>query len=223
MLEDAVFNELLDRYPVFHQVNAPLQSDLKKLGQGLRLRDGQMAFDLDSTCNSFVMPLSGTIRVAKPSESGREILLYRLAPGDSCIITVSCLLGDTPFMACGVTEGDLWAVSIPKELFIRLLEQSRPFRTFVFRHFGQRLTQLTVLIEEVAFKNLDQRLAALLLAQGPSIEATHQMLASELGSVREVVSRLLQDFKEQGAIELERGRITILDEAILVPIAHSCL
>lgn len=220
MLDDAALNDFLRCYPIFHNVPAHLQRHIQESGSQINYLDGQVVFDLDDFCSGFAMPLSGAIRVVKPSESGREIRLYRLEPGDSCIITASCLLGDNDYMACGIAEGCLQAVAIPKWLFLQLIEQAPPFRTFVFQSFGQRLTQLTLLIEEIAFHKLDQRLAALLLARGPAIQSTHQMLANELGSVREVVSRLLLDLKEQGAIDLERGCIYILDETILAKIAE---
>lgn len=220
MLDRHSLNNLLKRYPVLHQVPAHLQHKTREDGSSFEIPDDNVLFHLDSPCSNFVMPVAGAIRVVRPSESGREILLYRLEPGDVCIITAGCLLGDTAYMACAYAEGDLAAVSLPKQLFLQLVEGSAPFRAFVFRYFGERLSELTELIEAVAFQKLDQRLAALLLVQGPRLEVTHQMLAIELGSVREVVSRILQDFKHQGAVVLDRGRIHIVDESILREIAH---
>ncbi len=223
MLDDLAANQLLFCYPVFRRVSARLQRCIRVDGHCLGIPDEHLMFDQDSPCNAFVMPLSGAIRVTRTSLSGREILLYRLEPGESCIITVSCLLGNAPSIACGRAEGNLAVVSLPKALFLKLVEESDPFRAFVFQHFGQRLSQLAELIEAIAFQNLDQRLAALLLDQGPLLEVTHQMLASELGSVREVVSRILQGFKDQGVIELDRGRIMVLDESKLQEISQTTL
>lgn len=220
MLDDMIIAELLTHYPVFQKVPAQLQHTMCEVGHYAQYPDEQVLFQKETSCCDFVMPLSGVIQVKTTTESGREILLYRVQPGDSCIITVSCLLGNTTYMAYGIAEGKLRAVSIPKPLFTQLIKKSDAFRTFVFQFFGQRLTQLTTLIEEIAFQKLDQRLASRLLELGPDIEVTHHNLAIELGSVREVVSRLLQDFREQGAIELERGRIKIVDEAVLGQIAH---
>jgi CRP/FNR family transcriptional regulator len=112
-------------------------------------------------------------------------------------------------------------VSLPHALFIRLVEQSPTFRTFIFHFFGERLSRLMALIEEVAFRKLDQRLAALLLNNGGVLEATHQKLADELGSVREVVSRILGDFQGQGIVRLERGQIRILDKVALERMAST--
>ena len=220
MLDTSSLNNLLASYPVLHRVPAHLQHTIRETGMSFTIANDNVLFSLESPCNSFIMPVAGAIRVTRPSQSGREILLYRLEPGDVCIITASCLLGDTTYMACAYAEAEMVAVSLPKDLFLQLLDSSHPFRTFIFRYFGERLAELTELIEAIAFQKLDQRLAALLLDQGPHLQVTHQMLAVELGSVREVISRILLSFKDQGAVTLDRGRIDILDETILKEIAR---
>jgi CRP/FNR family transcriptional regulator, anaerobic regulatory protein len=106
-------------------------------------------------------------------------------------------------------------VSIARPVFLQLVEQSPEFRTYIFRFFGERVTRLMELIEAVAFRRLDQRLAALLLMRGPAIAATHQNLADELGSVREVVSRILGDFQAHNIVRLDRGQIVVLDREAL--------
>ena len=112
------------------------------------------------------------------------------------------------------------AVSLPKSLFIELITASAPFRIYIFKFFGQRLAELVQLIEQISFQQLDQRLALLLLRRGAVMHTTHQQLADELGSVREVISRLLNDFKEQGAVRVERGKIQIINKTILEQIAQ---
>ncbi len=221
MLDHSAFTNLITCYPAFYQVQAQLQHRIRDEGVFFNISDEQTIFDVGSACRNFVMPVSGAIRVIKPAESGREILLYRLEPGDCCIVTLSCLLNNTPYIARAVAEGELSVTGIPKQLFIQLTKESEPFRTFIFQQFGFRLTQLMVLIEEITFKKLDQRLAMLLLEKGPSVQVTHQILAIELGSVREVISRLLHDFRDQGALYLERGRIEILDKTILAKISEA--
>ncbi len=149
------------------------------------------------------------------------LLLYRVTPGDNCILTVSCLLGDCSYQARGVVEADLAGVSISRRVFLQLVEQSLEFRTYIFRFFGERVTQLMELIAAVAFRRLDQRLAALLLMHGPVIATTHQSLADELGSVREVISRILEDFQAQNIVQLDRGQVNVLDGEALRKRAHS--
>ncbi len=221
MLTDTDLNQLLTVYPTLRTTPAALQHVLWQAGQRCQMAAGQLFFDIDAPCRTFALSLSGSIRVVRPVKSGREILLYRIQPGESCILTVSCLLGGETYQAKGVVESAVTAVTIPQSLFIHLIEQAPAFRAFIFQSFGQRLARLMALIEEVAFQRLDQRLAALLLARGPVIAATHQQLADELGSVREVIGRLLRNFQRQEAVVLERGHVRILNRTILRKIVRS--
>ena len=166
------------------------------------------------------MLCAGSVRMIRPGRSGQEILLYRLRPGESDILAVCCLLGHANYSARGIVESNLSGYSIPQTLFVELVEQSPAFRAFIFRFLATRLTQLMELIEAVAFQRMDQRLAALLLQKGVSIWATHQSLADELGTAREVVSRTLEDFERQGIVRLKRGHIHIQDMAALEQITQ---
>jgi len=179
---------------------------------------GTVLFDERQPCQGFPFILDGGIRVSKPAANGRELPLYRVLPGESCIITSSCLLGHVAYNARGVTEAATTLVLLPHALFDELLAQSA-FRDFIFHLFSERIADLMQLIEEVAFRKLDQRLAGLLLGKGKLLHATHQQLADELGSVREIVSRLLKGFAEQGLVKLGREQVEILDPAGLRRIA----
>jgi CRP/FNR family transcriptional regulator len=162
--------------------------------------------------------MKGDIRVPKPAANGRELPLYRVLPGESCIISSSCLLGHSDYNARGGADGETTLTLLPRPLFDELLTESS-FRDFVFRLFSERIAELMQIIEEVAFRKLDQRLAGLLLGKGKLVHATHQHLADELGSVREMVSRLLKGFAEQGLVRLSREQVEILDPAGLRRIA----
>ncbi|MDP2108472.1 MAG: Crp/Fnr family transcriptional regulator, partial [Rhodocyclaceae bacterium] len=179
---------------------------------------GTVLFDERQPCQGFPLVLAGAIRVAKLAANGRELPLYRVLPGESCIITSSCLLGHADYNARGVAEGDTTLLLLPRPLFDDLLAQT-PFRDFVFKLFSERIVELMQLIEEVAFRKLDQRLANLLLGKGRQLHTTHQQLADELGSVREMVSRLLKGFADQGLVRLGREQIEILDAAGLRKVA----
>lgn len=176
---------------------------------------GTVLFDAGHACQALPLVLSGSIRVFKRAENGREISLYRVQPGELCIVTVSCLLGGDAYPATGVAETPVTAIALPQPLFLKLTETHPPFRRAVFHLFAERLSGLMQLVEEVAFRKLDQRLAALLLARGPVIQGSHQQLADELGSVREIVSRLLKQFEERGWIRLARERVELIDSAAL--------
>lgn len=181
----------------------------------LRAPAGTVLFDTGAACQALPLVLSGSIRVLKRAETGREISLYRVRPGELCIVTVSCLLGGDAYPASGIAESEVSAIALPRPLFMRLTEVHPPFRQAVFHLFAERLSDLMQLVEEVAFRKLDQRLAALLAARAPRIAGSHQQLADELGSVREIVSRLLKQFEEHGWLRLARERIEILDPGAL--------
>jgi CRP/FNR family transcriptional regulator len=172
---------------------------------------GTVMFDDHAACEAMPLLLEGVIRVSKVSPSGREILLYRVHAGEACVLTSGCLLGRTPYPARGVVERDARLVAVPEPVFRRLVAHEDSFRTFVFSLFAARLGELMSLVEAVAFHRLDQRLAALLLGRGRVLQVTHQSIADELGSVREIVTRLLHHFADDGLVRLSRERIEIID------------
>ena len=207
-----MMDELLKLYPVLGQLDDDLLARIATSLQRLEFPGGTMIFDERQPCRGFPFILTGGIRVIKAAANGRELPLYRVLPGQACLITSSCLLGHVDYNVRGMTEGDTSAVILPRPLFDELL--NRPaFRDFVFALFSERMAELMQLVEEVAFRKLDQRLAALLLGKGRLVHATHQQLADELGSVREIVSRLLKGFAEQGWVKLGREQIEVLDAA----------
>ena len=212
--------ELQAQYPVLAELPPGLREQIVAAAQAVTVPAGATLFDERQPCQGFPFVLAGAIRVSKVSASGRELPLYRVMPGETCIITSSCLLGNVPYNARGTTEGETVLVLLPQGLFTDLLAQA-PFRNFIFNLFAERMADLMRLVEEVAFRKLDQRLAALLLGKGRIVRATHQQLADELGSVREMVSRLLKGFAEQGLVTLGREQVEIRDAAGLRRIAEA--
>lgn len=209
---------LADLYPVLRELPADLRDRLATAVQPMTVPAGTVLFDERQPCQGFPFVLSGSIRVVKLAANGRELPLYKVLPGESCIITTSCLLGRTDYNACGVTESDTTLALLPRALFDAMLGVSA-FRDFVFALFAERIAELMQLVEEVAFRKLDQRLANLLLGKGRQLHTTHQQLADDLGSVREMISRLLKGFADQGLVRLGREQIEILDPAGLRRIA----
>lgn len=205
-------------YPVLPALPETLRRQVMEQAHTLTVPAGTVLFDVNQPCQGFPFVLDGAIRVAKPAANGRELPLYRVLPGESCIITSSCLLGHADYNARGVAAAETTLALLPRPLFDALLAEPG-FRDFVFRLFSERIAELMQLVEEVAFHKLDQRLAALLLGRGRVVRATHQQLADELGSVREMVSRLLKGFAEQELVRLSREQIEILDPAGLRRIA----
>jgi CRP/FNR family transcriptional regulator len=206
----ALRRRLLERFPVFAELPAAHLKALLADAQLLRAPRATVLFDAKQPCRGFPLLLEGSVRVTKSASSGREIVLYRVAPGQGCVLSGGCLLGHAAYSATGVAEEDVVLLSIPPALFHELL-QLEPFRRFVFGMYGERLADVMALTEELAFLRLDVRLAQLLIQRGPLVRTTHQALADELGSVREMVSRLLRGFEERGWVELGRERITVRD------------
>lgn len=202
---------LLERFPALAGLAPARLARLLAEAQLLRVPAGGTIFDADQPCRGFPLVLEGAVRVVMNAPSGREILLYRVDPGQGCILSGGCLLGHSDYAARGVAEEDVTLLSLPPAEFQALLLEHEPFRRFVFGMYGERLAEVMQLVEEVAFRRLDERLAQLLVHRGPVIAATHQSLADELGSVREIVSRLLRSFETRGWVKLERERVTVLD------------
>jgi CRP/FNR family transcriptional regulator, anaerobic regulatory protein len=173
--------------------------------------DGEKLFYPGKICTNYLLLLEGKVKAQLLSENGREIVLYYVSPGDSCILTTSCLLGGNDYPAEGISEGKVTAFLITATAFQRCLDHSAFFREFVFNNFSNRLAHVLSRMESVLFAGIEQRLAKTLLTDNePVITKTHQELATELGSAREVISRHLKRFESQGWVKLNRGTIEIL-------------
>jgi CRP/FNR family transcriptional regulator len=183
----------------------------------MELPAGQCLFRAGDSAQGFAMVLAGRVEVTLTAASGREILLYAIEPGQSCIQTTLGLLGDMPYSGEARTVTSARIAMIPAAEFARLIEESGAFRGFVFRAFAARMGELTTLLEQVAFTRIEARLARALLdlADGTQVTATHAELAARIGSAREVVSRQLERWAAQGLIATQRGQITICDRARL--------
>lgn len=203
--------DLLALYPALRSLASEEIATLCRPDALVQIPEGSELFAERQPCRGFPLVVSGSIKVVKTTAAGREMLLYRVEPGGSCIITSSCLLGRTDYTARGIAETPLRMLMLPATQFEALITGHSVFRDFVFHLFAARIAELMQLVEEVAFQRLDQRLARLLLAKGELIHTTHQALADELGSVREIVSRLLKGFAAQGLVVLGRERIDLVD------------
>lgn len=181
---------------------------------------GAALFEANAPCAGFPLVLHGEVRVARASEGGRQLELYRVVPGELCLVSSAALFGHHPLSASGTTVRPTRLLLIPPHLFERWLENPA-FRQFVLTLFAERLADLTGLIDAVAFRRLDQRLAAALLGHGSERAITHQALADELGTVREIVTRLLRRFEREGWVELGREHIRVLDGAALRAVSNA--
>lgn len=204
----------IDRFPGLAKLDEPLRQVLLDRSHGVELPAGTVIFGPGKAPENLLLLLEGTVRVQQVSENGREIVLYRVQSGESCVLTTACLLAYEDYRAEGLAETAIRAVAIPRAVFEDLIASSSLFRRFVFTAYSKRITDLFLVIEEVAFKRIDIRLAQKLLELGRSaghVHLTHHQLATELGSAREVISRQLQEFQRKGWISATRGDVRLTD------------
>jgi CRP/FNR family transcriptional regulator len=203
----------LSTFPDLVKLDEAAKAKLKQHARIAEAPVGAIGYREADPCNAYVMRLAGRSRVYKISESGREIVLYRVGAGSTCVLTTTCLLGRSHYPASTVVEEAVRDVVVPAATFHQLMIESEVFRRFVLSNYGDLISDLIVLVDEVAFHSIASRLAGLLVAG--SVKATHQQLADELGSAREVVSRELKEFERQGWVKLGRASIEVLDRAAL--------
>ena len=206
---------LREAYPALADLTTEVcEHSLLPYARWMRVPERTALFSEALPCPGFPLVLSGEVRVARDSEQGRQLELYRVGPGDLCVVSTASLFGSIPLRAHGETTVPTELVLLTPAGFAALNEQAA-FRRFVFGVFADRMAELISLAEAVAFQRLDRRLAQALLGHGPVRHTTHQALAQELGTVREAVTRLLRRFEEQGWVRLGRERIEVLDAPAL--------
>jgi CRP/FNR family transcriptional regulator, anaerobic regulatory protein len=204
-------------YPALAHV-VPALAELGPVAGPLSVPSGTVLFDENAPCQGFPLLLAGEVKVSRHSSDGRSLELYRVVPGELCLVSSACLFRSQPLSAQGVTTRATTLLLIAPPVFSQWLE-TPAFRNEVLGLFAERMADLTGLIDAVAFHRLDQRLAAALLGRGQQLSITHQALADELGTVREIVSRLLRRFEREGWVTLSRERIDISDSAALRAVA----
>jgi CRP/FNR family transcriptional regulator len=189
-----------------------------------RFAEGTKVFEPGQSADNLLLLLQGTVRVQQLSDTGREVFLYRVNAGDSCVLTTACMLSFEDYSAEGVAEAEVEAVVIPRAVFDELAGQSKTFRDFVFKAYSRRITDLFKLVDDIVFQRMDVRLARRLLEladEHNALSATHQFLATELGTAREVISRTLAEFQRRGWVTLHRGKVKLVDPGALRHLADS--
>lgn len=213
----------LDRFAGLARLEPAIKAQLLARSAVVTAPAGTVIFGPGKSPENMLFLLAGTVRVQQVSDTGHEIVLYRIEAGESCVLTTACLLAYDDYAATGIAETDVRAAAVPRDVFDDLVAQSKSFRNFVFAAFSKRITDLFLMIDEVAFQRIDVRLAdkLLKLSHGDDrIATTHQKLAVELGTAREVVSRQLQEFQRRGWIAQARGVVMIADRAGLQDVAR---
>ncbi len=196
-------HSILDKLP------EDLRGDTLNRLQPVHFKQGKILFRAGDPCQGLPLVLDGTVKVQMTGLSGNSIVLYRMGADDICTLSIGCLMTGDAFRAEAVVEDDAEVFMVPRGLFDRLMDQSADFRLGIMESYGRRLNDLMLLVEEVAFRRMDERLVQWLEARAGRgvIAITHQELAVELGTAREVVSRLLKELERKGWVKLARGRI----------------
>ncbi len=217
--------QVAKRVPALVEGGDELLRRLLDSAQVVRLGRERFVFHAGDLCGAFLILLDGDVRVQLTAANGREVTLYRIGPGGSCILTTSCLLGREHYPAEAIAESDVTALAIPAASFQAALENSEQFRHYVFDGFSSRLTNVIQRIEQIVFTSIDARLAAALLRldDDGNQDVTHQEIAIELGTAREVVSRHLKRFETEGWVRLGRGSIAVTDRARLATLSAPAL
>ncbi|MFL4471132.1 Crp/Fnr family transcriptional regulator [Tateyamaria armeniaca] len=213
-----------EQFPGLSGLSPTVSELLDKRAHSVHVNKNSVIFGPGKPAENLLLLVSGTVRVQQLSEAGREIVLYRVHAGESCVLTTACLLAFEDYSAEGIAETDVEAVLIPRDAFDEMMGSSKAFRAFVFEAYSKRITELFLVIEEIAFKRMDIRVAQKLIALSgtdSTLHLTHQQLAVELGTAREVISRQLKEFERRGWLTLSRGEINLRDAAAITRLAQS--
>lgn len=179
--------------------------------RAMRFPPGQILFSAGQPCQGLPLVVGGRVKVQMTGVSGHSIVLYRMEADDICTLSIGCLMTGRAYRAEAVVEEETEALMLPRGVFDRLMDQSAGFRLGIMESYGRRLDDLMLLVEEVAFRRMDKRLEEWLLNRAARgvVVITHQELAVELGTAREVVSRLLKELERRDMVRLSRGRIEV--------------
>lgn len=216
-------SDLFRAFPALADLDGSASRHLQQAGQAVMLDAGTLVFEAGQECRNYWLIQAGSVRVHLLDANGHEIVLYRLGRGETCILTTAALLGQTPHLAYAVTEAPTAATGIASQAFEALIAQSAGFRRFVFAAHAGRIADLLQVVSDVAFTRVQTRLARCLLRQADvlgQVAKTHEALAVEIGTAREVVSRNLKGLERRGCLRLGQGAITIIDAALLDDLAN---
>jgi CRP/FNR family transcriptional regulator len=214
MINQNQYQSISSSLPILQGADPQIIREFQQAAFLAKIPAGRDVFLEGDPVDSIALLISGIVRVYKIGETGREITLYRFGNGQGCILTANAILNQKTFPAVATVEKDAEAVMIPAEIFRGWVNKYELWRDFVFDLLSQRLARVMALVDEIVFRRMDVRLASFLLnrsrVENP-MRITHQEIASELGSSREVISRLLEDLSERGLVRVSRGEVEVLD------------
>ncbi len=208
--------EWLRQYPQLQNLEDPAWRQALRHVDIIDVPAGTTVFRPGDPCVNLLFLVEGQVRVYMSGDNGREIVLSHLKGGDLCVFTLTSLLQAADYSAAAVTEQSTRAATLPVMHFRELFACSRGFQDFILHTMAQRMHETLLLLQEIAFEGLEMRLACYILRhtdgiEGAAIELTHQQVASEIGTTREMVSRLLKEMEQRGCVRLKRKRIELVD------------
>ncbi len=210
--------DILERLDFYREAPPELQSAIAAAARYVRLAPGDLIFREGDASSEFAAVGVGSIRVFRIGAMGREITLYHVRSEQSSLVSMLAVLLGRPVIATGQAEVATEALVFPAGALREWVITSDAMRSYIFETVTRALVDVTTLLEDVAFRTMESRLAALLLqhfATADVISMRHEDIAAELGTAREVVSRLLEHYERRGAINLSRGRVEMRDESVL--------
>ena len=205
-------NDIIEAFPFLKTIPPEAASQFLTIGRRKYLKTNMQIYWEGDTCHGIAFILSGEIRVYKTGETGREITLYEIGPGETCILNASCILSGKKYPANAVTISPCDAFMLPANELKSLMASREELRTYIFSILSYRLTSVMELLEEVVFRKVDQRLRDYLIEKSENnvLKTTHMAIANDLGTAREVVSRILKDFERNNEVKLGRNSIHLL-------------
>jgi len=205
-------NKIIDAFPFLKKIPAEMTSNYFSIGYKKYLNNNMQIYWEGDSCHGIAFILSGEIRVYKTGETGREITLYEIGPGETCILNASCILSGTHYPANAVTISPCEVFMLPAGELKSMIAAHDEVRKYIFSIFSYRLTSVMTLLEEVVFRKMDERLRDYLIEKSENdiLKTTHMAIANDLGTAREVVSRILKDFERNKEVKLGRNSIQLL-------------
>lgn len=225
MEKEKYISEIKDAFPFINDMDPREIEELLNVVSIGAYPTGTVILEEGHACKNIALIIGGSIRVYKLSTEGKEITLYRIGRGDTCVLIVSCLMGNKEYPAIAEVEENVSLMMIPESYFKQLFFKKPAWQEFVFNTLSERLTEVMLVVEEIAFKSMDKRIAAFVYenidksSKDSVLEITHEVIAMELGTAREVVSRVLKDFEKKDIVALTRGKIFIKNKILLKKIA----
>ncbi len=209
-------------FPFLAEADATIAGELRGAATWVRMPAGKPLFLEGERANALPLLTAGQVRIYKTGRTGREITLYRFGPGEACLLSANAILNGQPLPAAAIVEQRAEAVLVPAAALRDWVHRHELWRRFVFELMSHRLTDVLGIVDTVVFRRMDARVATLLIErsgrQNP-LRITHQEIAAELGTSREVVSRILESLAGAGLLKVARGRIEILAQGPLAAFA----